>query len=265
MRLMRLAVVFLIIVLCFFNISYAFDRVVILAPDSSDIFLKLGLESKVVGITRHVHLFKNAKRVGTHLKPNIEIIKSLKPDLIVVKRKKDIDVRMFGNTKIYTYNPQTLDGILEQIENISKMFKKDRDAEKLISKLKQKLQLLKPLKKHPKVVFEVMQTPYIAAGRKSIVNDIIKKAGGINIINSNRYFVRISNEKIALLKPDVYVYEVGPMNKNPSAPNTRALFKNLKMKIIKVDESKFLRSSTVSFDSVVYLNKIFKEVSKNGR
>lgn len=245
--------------------GFCFDRVVILAPDAADIFEKLKLTDRVVGITRHVKGFENAKRVGTHLRPNIEIIRSLHPDMIVLKRKNEMDESMFKHVKFYYYNPQTLKGVLSCIEEIGVLFGKRRQAEGLIEELKSRLKTIGRLKKKPKVVFEVMQTPYILAGKRSIVNDIIETAQGINIIDRDKYFVRTSPEVVFLKKPDIYLYEVGPMNKNPTPPNKRALLDKLNMEVVKVDESRFLRANTISFDSAVYLYRIFKTWSEHGR
>ncbi|WP_169309475.1 ABC transporter substrate-binding protein [Hippea maritima] len=245
--------------------GFCFDRVVILAPDAADIFIKLDLKDRVVGITRHVKGFDKAKKVGSHLRPNIEIIKALNPDLIVLKKKNEIDESMFSHVRFYYYNPQTLGGILTQVERIGVLFGKKQQAERLIDSLKSKLKFIGILKRKPRVVFEVMQMPYILAGNRSIVGDIIKTAGGINIIDKNRYFVRTSPEVVFLKKPDIYLYEVGPMNKNPTPPNKRILLKKLNMMVVKVDESKFLRSNTVSFDSAVYLYRIFRKWSEHVR
>ncbi|WP_022670043.1 ABC transporter substrate-binding protein [Hippea alviniae] len=263
MKLTKSTVLAALIVLFSFNLSFAYKRVVLLAPDVADIFHKLNLDNVVVGKTKNVKLFKNAKIVGTHLSVNTEILISLKPDLIVARRKTEFDASKLKGVKILIYNPHTLKGIIKEIKLIGKMFNRGKKAEELTKNLLDKIKQLKPIKHKPKVVFEIMQTPYLVAGKKCIVNDIIQTAGGINIINKNRMFVRTLQENILLKKPDIYIYEVGPMNKNPTPPNKRAIFKDTSMLIVKVDESKFLRSNTVSFDSVVYLNNLFYEWSKN--
>jgi len=86
MKHMKLILISLIITLSLIiSINlFAYNRVVVLAPAVGDIFKKLEIDSKVVGVTRHVRGFKNAVKVGSHIKPNIEIISSLKPDLIII-------------------------------------------------------------------------------------------------------------------------------------------------------------------------------------
>ncbi len=265
MKRMRLIAVSIITVLCFFSSAYGYDRVVILAPDACDIFAKLGLSGKIVGVTRHVKGFKDAAKVGSHLKPNIEIILKLKPDLIVVKKRRDLPKEIASLCGVYVYNPNSLNGILYNIKRLGEMFSVQKRASNLIIKLQAKLKSIRPIKHKPRVIFEVMQTPLMAAGTDSTINDMIKKAGGINVIKTKRHFVKISLERVVLSKPDIYIYEIGPMNRKPTPPKKRTLLKNLNMSVVRVSEFKFLRSNTVSFDSALMLNRLFLKWSNNGQ
>ncbi len=263
MKHMKFALGNLVIIL-FLIISvnlYAFNRVVILAPAAGDILKKLGVADSVVGVTKHMRGFKKAVKVGSHIRPNIEIISSLKPDLIIIQSTRffNKNLQKSINAKIYKYDPYTLKQILSSINDFGKMFHKEKVAKNLIFKLKNKLKRVKKLNKKPKVVFEIMQLPYIVSGKKDIVNDIIEKAGGINIVNVNRKHVRYSYEKVLAAKPDIYLYQVGPMNKNPIPPEKREYLKDLKAKFIRIDERSFSRPNTKSFDNVLKLNKIFME------
>ncbi len=246
-----------------FNL-YAYERIVLLAPASADIFKKLGLSNYVVGVTKHIRGFKKATKVGSHIKPNIEIIYSLKPDMIVISSSRFFNKALQKriNADIFTYNPYTLDKILQIIHKLGKMFHREKEAENLIYMLNGKLKKLIHVNKKPKVVFEIMQMPYIVSGKKDIINDIIEKAGGINIVKVNKRHVRYSYEKVVEAKPDIYFYQVGPMNKNPVPPEKREYFKGLKSKFIKVHEKSFSRPNTKSFDNVVKLNKLFSGAAK---
>ncbi len=257
---LTLSVLIIIFSLTFNLCSY--NRAIIISPAVSDIFLKLHLEDKVVGVTKHIKGFKNAVKVGTHIKPNLEIIKSLNPDIIIISSyrffPKDF-VNKF-NARIYVYNPYTLKQILDNILEIGKLFNKEKESQQLIAKLKEKLLQVKNLKYHPKVVYEIMQNPYILAGQKNIISDIIKTAGGKNIININKKLVKFSQEKVRFLNPDIYIYQVGPMNKNPLNPLKRVWFKGCKFKVLKVNEINFARPNTQSFDNVLFLNKFFYKI-----
>ena len=248
----------IIITLLTFKLN-AYSRAVILSPAIADIFIKLNIQNKVIGVTKHIKGFKKAVKVGTHIKPNIEIIKSLKPDIIFISSYRFFPKEFADKigAEIFIYNPYTLDEILKSIKNIGKLFNKEKKALILINNLENKLKKLKPVKYHPKVIYEIMSNPYIVAGEKNIINDIIIKAGGINLIKVKKKLVRYSQEKVRFLKPDVYIYQTGPMNKNPDNPLKRVWFKGCKFHVVKVKETQFARPNTKSFDNVIFLNKIF--------
>jgi iron complex transport system substrate-binding protein len=77
-------------------VSIATDpqRVISLAPNVTEILFALGLESRVVGVTSYCDFPEAAKakeKVGDTLRPNLEKIISLKPDLVVVSTSSQLE------------------------------------------------------------------------------------------------------------------------------------------------------------------------------
>src|SRR5690606_11731178 len=63
------------------------QRIVSTAPSVTETLFALGLGERVVGITTYCNYpdaAKNKTRIGTYLQPNLEVILSLKPDLVIV-------------------------------------------------------------------------------------------------------------------------------------------------------------------------------------
>ncbi len=173
------SVLILVVLLFTFN-AFAADRVIVLAPAAADILQKLGSSSQIVGKTKSVEEFPNALKVGSHIRPNLEIIMSLKPDLIIISSNRFFTEAMVNEAgvPVLEYNPTTLEGILNGIGEIGKVLNKTKQANDLIYSLQMKLDKVKSLNIKPTVVFEIMQIPYTVAGQKNIVADIVEKAGG---------------------------------------------------------------------------------------
>ena len=68
--------------------SFAAERIVVLAPAAADIIEKLDAAELVVGKTRSVEEFPQATQVGSHIRPNLEIVTSLQPDLLIISSNK---------------------------------------------------------------------------------------------------------------------------------------------------------------------------------
>ncbi len=244
--------------------AVAYERIVVLYASASPIIRELGAGGRVVGVTRTDHTFKGAKPVGSHLRPNIELIKSLQPDLIVAGSKRAFpdELKKAIGVDVFHYDPRTLDEIITRILQLGKTLGKDREAEALVGRLNAKLKRIKPVKKRPRVIYEVMYRPLKVAGAKSIVASIIERAGGMNIVGTEKKHVTISPERILKDPPDIYIYQVGPMNKNPIPPRERSYFHGLKSRFFKVDEYEFARPGLNVFDAVIELNGIFREVTR---
>lgn len=241
--------------------AFSADRIVLLAPAAADIIKKLGCGEKVAGKTRSVDEFSDAVKVGSHIRPNLEIIMSLKPDLIITQSNRFFteEMRAKAGVPVLEYSPVTLDGILGGIAEIGAALDRASEAEKLILELEKMLADVKKTDYIPSVLFEVMELPYAVAGQGNIVSDIIRAAGGENKAEGDEKMIKMSVEYAVGTDPDIYIYQEGPMNKKPVPPGERQAFSLIKPVVIKVDEKKYSRPNTVSFENVLELNRVFHD------
>ncbi|RME64627.1 MAG: iron ABC transporter substrate-binding protein, partial [Nitrospirae bacterium] len=250
----------LLLVLVLPSKGLCYERVVVLYAPASGIIKALGAGDKVVGRTRTDETFPKAVNVGSHLRPNIELIKALRPDLIVAGSKRafpeELEKRL--NTKVYRYDPRNIEDLLQCILDLGKLLDRQAKAESLVREFRERLTKLMPLKRPVRVIYEVSQSPLKVAGQRSIVTAIIEKAGGVNQVKVNRKHVIISPEEILKLNPDLYIYQEGPMNRNPIPPRERPYFSALKAKTLKVDEKEFARPGLNVIDAILRLNRLFK-------
>jgi iron complex transport system substrate-binding protein len=158
---------------------------------------------------------------------------------------------------VYEYNPITLEGILAHIDALGKKFQKVNIAEALITSLRSEITGSLSETSSPSVFYEVSQLPFMAAGSKSIIKDIVERAGGRFLVQEDRKVFKLGLESVLIMNPDIYLYQIGPMNKKPVEPQKRNEYKNLSSRFIKVNETDFSRANTKSFRNVEMLNKLF--------
>jgi len=239
----------------------AYERVVLLAPAAGDIVIKLGAQEKVVGVTKSNHDFPDALNIGSHIKPNVELIKGLDPDLLVISSNRFFSEQLAQQVKadVINYDPISLDGVLTEITKFGDMLNRKKQAIKLVQKLKAVQRQIEPLSRTPRVVYEVTETPFIIAGQRSIVNGIVTSAGGKLIAPENRKIAKFNVESILFQDPDYYIYQVGPMNKNPNPPMKRIHYSVMQSNVIKVSQLEFSRATTYSFYLALELNKRFRQ------
>ena len=86
--------------------------------------------------------------------------------------------------------------------------KTEKNAEKLISELKEDIDELKNYQpKNPKKVFvEIYNDPIMSVSAESYIGSLVELAGGINIFPVlERDYSRVKNESIILANPDVII------------------------------------------------------------
>jgi len=195
------------------------ERIVSLAPANTEIVAALGLEDKVVGVTTYCDYppsVKQLPKIGDFMNPNVEAIAAAKPDLILVTTGVQADVltklEALG-APVIAIDPATVDGVLADIEKVGSATGKKAEAKGLTAKMRGQIAALakgiegaKPVS----VFMEIGQNPLYAVGTGTLLDDLVKRAGGTNIVAKPGY-VAYSNEQVLKDDPDVYLATLGSM------------------------------------------------------
>jgi iron complex transport system substrate-binding protein len=241
-------------------------RIIALYGAYNEILAALGLEDRIVGRTKADRIppvILSKPVIGTHMRPNIEIVLGIRPDLALqlAGRQEALDavqqLRREG-LPVAVFNPSSFRDLFSVIARIGVLTGEPERARRLIAALQLRLDRVrgsfKVSENRPSVFFEVRYPNLLGAGRASIVNDIISHAGGRNVIDIRKKLVRMNMEALIGLNPDVYLVQRGPMNQHPSPPSTRPHFQILRAvkqgRILIVDEQVYSRPGPRCVDAV---------------
>ncbi len=204
--------------------------------------------------------------VGTHMRPNVEMILGLKPDLVIASatRKEEspeLAKLMDSGISVAVFAPKTFEEIYSVIGRLGVLSGHSQEASDFCAKLAERLEAVRGrlagVEKRPRVFFEIRAEPLTGAGRGSIVEEIILAAGGENVLDSDRAIVQYNMEALLFENPDYYVVQQGPMNKSPIPPSERAHFDRLRCvregKILFADEFIYSRPGPRCVDAVEQL------------
>jgi iron complex transport system substrate-binding protein len=214
-------------------------RLISTAPDVTEILFALGLGDRVVGVTTWCNYPEEAKtkeKIGDFANPNLEKVISLKPDIVIatggVQRQFIEKLEQLG-IPVYVSYPHNLDEVINSIYRIGRITGAEENAKKLAFDLK--LRVAKVTSKvskarvKPKVFFELWNEPLMSAGPGSFIDDIIRKAGGINIAGSSKSAYPIfSLEQLVKEDPDVIIGAESSMGANPLDVSKRPGWDTLK-------------------------------------
>lgn len=153
---------------------------------------------------------KDAVKVGNPMNPDLEIIKSLNPDVVV-----SVDTLGEDYKKLFTDNDipsefidlTTLEGLKTSISTLGERFNKTEKANEILNELKVKedefSNLSKEEKKNVLLVFAAPGSMMIATP-SSYIGNLVDKVGANNIVKDDKKpFVSYSNEEIVKLNPDM--------------------------------------------------------------
>jgi iron complex transport system substrate-binding protein len=192
------------------------QRIVSLAPSNTEIVYALGLEDKLVGTTDYDDYPEAAKskpRVSSYTTPDLEKVVAVQPDLILaesIDEKTALPaMEQLGLTVIVT-SATSIDTILNDIKMIGEINGKSQEAAALVDSLNARIQAvvsktdtLTP-EQRPRVLYVIWNDPIWTMGGNTYTDDLISKAGGVNIFSKDFEKSRIvSLESIIEKDPQV--------------------------------------------------------------
>ncbi|OGO00577.1 MAG: hypothetical protein A2Y90_01700, partial [Chloroflexi bacterium RBG_13_52_12] len=172
------------------------QRIVSLAPSNTEILFALGLGDRVVGVTDYCDYPPEAREkthIGGYWTPDVETIVSLAPDLVVAQSLHEAEVipqlEKYGITAV-VMEPTTLDEVLEAITLVGKITAKTKEASKLVKDMQSRIDRVTnktrnlPSSQRPGVFYITWHDPLITVGSSNLGDDLINKAGGVNIFHA---------------------------------------------------------------------------------
>jgi iron complex transport system substrate-binding protein len=192
------------------------QRIVSLAPSVTEMLFGLGLGDRIVGATDHCDFPPEAKkiaRVGGLGRPNVERLLSLAPDIVIATdfERKDLAeaLRRDGiqvlELKIGNF-AELFDAERKLGDALGEPQQAARQVHEMQTRLDRAAQLYAgvPRDRLPRVFIEVWFDPLITAGGRSFLDDVIARAGGVNVAHDlERDYPTINPEKVVEWNPDV--------------------------------------------------------------
>lgn len=193
------------------------QRVISLVPASTEIMFALGVGDRVVGASEYCNYPEAAldiPRVGAFDAPNIELILSMEPDLVLAAslHKEPVEALEQLGIAVLALDPQNIQEIYANIEVIAAAVGEEEAGEDLINDMKGRLaavdQALTGLgdAERPKVFYEVWYPGIYTAGEGTFIDEIIIRAGGRNLAWGISRWDPIQEEEVLERNPDYIIH-----------------------------------------------------------
>jgi iron complex transport system substrate-binding protein len=191
------------------------QRIISLAPSNTEILFALGLGDRVVGVTDYCDYppeALNKTKVGGYANPDIEKIVALNPDLILAGYGNPIEVvyTLAGlGLTVFGIKTTDLDDLLNDIRRVGEITDKEVEAQALTSAMESRIQAVtnqtEELEQRPRVFYIVWHDPLWTAGSGTFINELIEKAGGVNIFGNVTGYPMVSIEDVLALNPEIII------------------------------------------------------------
>lgn len=197
------------------NVDELPERIISLAPSSTELLFALGLGDKVVGVTKHCDYPQEAsekEKIGGYSTPDLEKIVALQPDLILASsiHEKEVipSLEEMGFT-VFALEPRNLAGIMEGMRVIGVITGSEGKAGDAIAGMEGRVSAItdetENLETVPGVLYITWHDPLWSVGSGNIIHELIDKAGGMNIFQDITGHKVVSLEAVILRNPDVII------------------------------------------------------------
>jgi ABC-type Fe3+-hydroxamate transport system substrate-binding protein len=213
------------------------ERIISLVPSQTELLVDLGLEEKIVGITKFCvhppHLRKSKTIVGGTKDYRFEVIDALKPDLIIGNKEEN---DRSGIEKLAEKYPVWMSDIVDlqdtfrMISDLGKITNTKPKASEIISKIEDSF--TRPFPKKGTCVYLIWENPMMAAGKNTFIDSMLSLVSFENLVKTFRY-PEISEDVLTSLSPDFVLLSSEPFPfKEKHVLKIQKLLPNAKVKLV---------------------------------
>jgi ABC-type Fe3+-hydroxamate transport system substrate-binding protein len=184
-------------------------RIISLVPSQTELLYDLGLRDEVIGITKFcIHpdnWFHSKQRVGGTKNLHMDVIRDLKPDLIIANKEENVKEQveeLAAQYPVWTSDIHTPQQAFEMIAEIAKIVDKEAAAKELLFDIKSNFEQLRTtISIQHRAIYLIWQQPYMTIGGDTFIDAMMKLAGFENIYGDQFRYPEITVEEIAAQKP----------------------------------------------------------------
>ena len=195
-------------------------RFVSLAPNLTEIVFAIGAGEGLVGRTTYCNYPAEALKVeavGDTLKPSIERIIALRPQVVFVSTASQLEAFTSEleahHIAVYVTDSHDLEGVFRSVSKLADVLGKRSQADQLLKQLRDRVAIVaEKVKGRPvvRVFYQVSDEPLYTIGRDAFLTDLIKRAGGVSVTaDVPGAWPKYSAESALAANPDAIVLPTG--------------------------------------------------------
>ena len=189
-------------------VPFSPQRIVSLVPSQTELLFDLGLDKKVVGITKFcihpVEARTKATVIGGTKNFNFERIAALKPDLIIGNKEENYQAgieQLAANYPVWLSDISNLPEALDMIRRVGFISGAKEKAEAMATEIDASFAALATDKNAISAAYFIWRKPYMAAAKGTFIDDMLLRAGFSNVFAGQARYPEIIAEQLAAAAP----------------------------------------------------------------
>jgi iron complex transport system substrate-binding protein len=166
-------------------------RLISLVPSVTETLFALGAQDLLVGVTDFCDFppaVKGKPRVGSMLDPSLEVIVTLRPDLVVATRAGNRQ-ETFAELRrlripVYVVDAASLTDVIDVTTRLADLVGRRSAGASLVTEIERRVKAVTTRvagRPRPRVLYVLWADPLIVPGRGALISDLIALAGGQSI------------------------------------------------------------------------------------
>lgn len=187
------------------------ERIISLVPSQTEFLFDIGLDEEIIGVTKFcIHPKEKVipkVKVGGTKKLDMEVIASLKPDLIIANKEENTRVEIEELQKqypVWVSDVNDISSALEMMRLLGEITGKRKEAEVMVNSIKSSFERFVPVKKST-VAYFIWRKPYMAVGKDTFIHSMLIHLGLINVFENWNRYPEISDKDLSKASPD-YIF-----------------------------------------------------------
>jgi ABC-type Fe3+-hydroxamate transport system substrate-binding protein len=191
-------------------------QVVSLVPSLTETIAALGAAEMLTGITRFCKypedICRKVTRVGGTKDFDVEKIIGLQPDGVVAVKEENDQGRLLQLARmlpVVLFDIVYWQDAMEMITGLGKLLNKEKQARQMISEIENSFNTLPEIKPRNKCVYLIWKKPWMAAGKETFINEMLKRAGFENVVEGRYPEITeetFSEAEVILLSSEPYPF-----------------------------------------------------------
>ncbi len=234
------------------------NRIISTAPSNTEVIVGLGLGDKIVAVDN----FSDKSEIPNDvvlmdmMAPNMELIMSLEPDVIITSNLNSEGGSPFDQIIDLGYNvvnietANSIEDIYSSIEAIGIAVEKEEESKIMVKNLREEIEEIreksKQIEERKKVYFELgnFSGSLYSLGNGTYIDEIISVVGGENIFHDQESWIVVSGESVVDKDPEIIVTSSSMADSVAEEIKTREGFSEVEA--IKNDRVHVLKTSNLS-------------------